>query len=106
MIPENEFVCLSVMAVADLLQLPPVRGKHIFSQFFDTDSMKNLLSLQLWHLLKYAELTKVVKQNDKMFIDLLNKARVSNIDDYVDKLLKARFTNESDENYPKDALHV
>ena len=106
MIPENEFVCLSVMAVADLLQLPPVRGKHIFSQFFDTDSMKNLLSLQLWHLLKYAELTKVVKQNDKMFIDLLNKARVSNIDDYVDKLLKARFTNESDENYPKDALHM
>ena len=65
--------------------------------------MKHLLKLQLWHLLKYGELTKVVKQNDKMFIRLLNKVRVGNIDDYVGNLLKARFLYESDENYPKDA---
>ena len=34
--------------------------------------MKHLLGLQLWHLFKYAELTEVVKQNDKLFIELLN----------------------------------
>ena len=56
--------------------------------------MKHLLRLQLWHLLKYGELTKVVKHN---------KVRVGNIDDYVGNLLKARFIYESDENYPKDA---
>ena len=47
MIPEEAFASLSVMTVADLLQLPPVRGKLIISQFFDKDSMKHLLGLQL-----------------------------------------------------------
>ena len=73
MIPEKEFAGPSVMTVVDLLQARPVRGKLIFYQFFDKDSMKHLLGLQLWHLFKYAELTEVVKQNDKSFIDLLNK---------------------------------
>ena len=41
-----------------------------------------------------------------MFIDLLNKVRVGNIDDDAENLLKARFMCESDENYPKDALHM
>ena len=49
------------MAVADLLQLPLVREKLIFSQFSDKDSMKHLLGLQLWHLFKYEELTEVVR---------------------------------------------
>ena len=49
-IHEKAFTGLSVVTVADLLQLPPVRGKLIFSQFSDKDSMKHLLGLQLWHL--------------------------------------------------------
>ena len=47
MIPEKAFAGLLVRAVADLLQKPPVRGKLIFSQFCDKDSMKHLLGLQL-----------------------------------------------------------
>ena len=62
MIPEKAFAGLSVMIVVDLLQLPPVRGNLVFSQFSDKDSMKHLLGLQLWHLSKYAELTEVVRQ--------------------------------------------
>ena len=68
MIPGNVFLVLSVITIADTLQLPPVRGKLIFSQFFDKDSMKYLLGLHLWPLFKYAELTEVVKQNDQLFI--------------------------------------
>ena len=71
LIPEKAFAGLSVMVVAEWLQLPPVREKPIFSQFSDKDSMKHLLVLQLWHFFKYAELTEVVRQNDKLFIDLL-----------------------------------
>ena len=104
MIPEIALAGLSVMTVVDLLQLPPVRRKFIFSQFFDKDSMKHLLGLQLWRLFKYAVLTEVLREIDKLFVDLLNKVRVGNIDDDVKNLIKARFICESDENYPKDAL--
>ena len=37
---------------------------------------------------------------------MLNKVQIGNIDDDVENLLKARFIYESDENYPKDALHM
>ena len=47
MIPEKVFGGLAVMIITDLLQLPPIREKLIFFRFFDEDSMKNLLSLQL-----------------------------------------------------------
>ena len=36
---------------------------------------------------------------------MLSKVGVGNINDDLEKLLNARFIYESDENYPKDALH-
>ena len=51
-------------------------------------------------------LTEVVRQNNKLFIDLLNKVLVGNNDDDVEHLLKARFIHESNENYPNDVLHM
>ena len=91
------------MTLADLLQPSPVEGKLIFS---NNDSVEHLLGLQLQHLFKYAELTEVISQKDKLFVNLLNKVPVGNIDDGVEKLLKARFIHESDESYSKDALHM
>ena len=41
MIPEKNFVGLSVTSVPNLLELPPIREKLVFSKFFDKDSMKH-----------------------------------------------------------------
>ena len=81
MIPAKVFASISVMTVADLPRQPSVKGSLVFSQFSDKDSIKHLLGMQLWHLLKYAELTEVVRQKDKLLIDLLHKVQVGNIDD-------------------------
>ena len=102
---KKAFVGLSVTTVGDFLQLPPVLGTYIFSPFSEKDSMEHSLGLQFWHLFKYAELTRVVRQNDKLFIDMLNKVRVGIVDDDVEQLLRARFVCDSYENYyPIDAL--
>ena len=53
MITEVTFAGISIMTVANLLQLPPVREKLTFSQFSDKKTMKHLLGLQLWHLFEY-----------------------------------------------------
>ena len=68
-ITEKAFASLSGMTVAHLLQLPPVRRKLIFSRLSNKDSIKHLLGLQLWYLFEYAELTGVVRQIDKLFVD-------------------------------------
>ena len=53
MIAKKAFTGLSVMIVADPLQLLPVRGKLKFSKFSDKDSTKQLSGLQLGHLFQY-----------------------------------------------------
>ena len=73
MIHEKAFAGPSVMTEADFLQLPPVRGKLIFSQFFDKGSMKHLLVLQLCHLFKYAELTEAGRKNENFLLICLIK---------------------------------
>ena len=73
MIHEKAFAGPSVMTEADFLQLPPVRGKLIFSQFFDKGSMKHLLGFQLCHLFKYAELTEDGRKNENFLLTCLIK---------------------------------
>ena len=98
------FAGLSMITIGDFLQLPPVKGRFIFSQ--SSSSMNQLLSLQLWHLFKYAELTEIVRQSDLMFQNLLNNVRIGEIDEQNENLLKSKFILESDKNYPNNALHM
>lgn len=40
------------------------------------------------------------------FKELLNKVRIGNVDDIVQSKLKARFMEQSDDNYAQDCLHI
>ena len=100
---DKAFAALAVLILADLLQLSPVREKNSYFH----DSMKHFLGLLLYHLFRYAELTKVLSEMMyKLFIDLLNKVRVGEINNDVERLLKTEFIHESNENYANDTLHM
>ena len=58
-------------------------------------------------MFQFAELTEVMRQRgDAKFTDLLNKIRVGNIDEDVQKQIRERFKEESGINYPENALHI
>ena len=77
----NEFAGLTVVLVADLLQLLPVMGKSVWVS----------------RMFQFSELTEVMrKRGDAKFIDLLYKIRVGNIDEDVQKQIRERLIEESD----------
>ena len=43
---------------------------------------------------------------DDTFIDLLNNVRTASINDQDEKLLKSRFIQNNDIDYPTDVLHI
>ena len=78
-----EFAGLTVVLVADLLQLLPVMGKSVWVS----------------RMFQFSELTEVMrKRGDAKFIDLLYKIRVGNIDEDVQKQIRERLIEESDIN--------
>ena len=102
-----EFSGLTVVLVCDLLQLPPVMGKPVYVTVDGCDSLEKHLALKLWHMFQFAELIEVMRQrSDTKFIHLLNKIRVGNVDEDVQKHIRERFIEESDVNYSENSLHM
>ena len=91
------FAGITVIAVRDFLQLPPVDTEY-------RNTWHNLDSL--WGLFEIADLTEVTRQQgDNNFINLLNHVRTADLDEYDVSILKSRFVLPT-ESYPKDALHI
>ena len=97
------FVC------GDLFQLPPKNPPAVYCQISDIhgSTLNDLSSLELWCNFKIAELTEVMRQRgDTTLIDLLNKIRIGYIDDSVESVLKEKFIDQNNPNYPKNVLHI
>ena len=60
------------MIIGHYVQLTPVRERFIFLRFPSENKINQLLSLQLWLLFKYVELTEVLRQGDHIFAHVLN----------------------------------
>ena len=58
----TEFAGLTVVLVADLLQLPPVMGKPVYATANGYDLLERRLSLNLWRMFQFAKLIEVMRQ--------------------------------------------
>ena len=96
------FAGITVIAVGDFLQLPPVKAEPVYAEYKNT--WHNLDSL--WGLFEIAERTEVMRQQEENnFINLLNHVRTADLDDYDVSILKSKFILPT-ESYPKDALRI
>ena len=103
---------ISVIAVGDLYQLPPIRERFVFSAF--KEEMLNLC--HPWNHFKYYELTETMRQQgDEQFITLLNNVRKGSPAETDVELLQTRHVigvPPSDslylyaENIPKDEKNL
>ena len=102
---QEPFGGVSVLAVGDLLQLPPVGRYPIFDP--PTDEMAALYGSLWQNHFQVIELTDIVRQkNDQHFASLLNRVRVGKHTMEDIKTLKQREIKSSSPDYPKLAPHI
>lgn len=100
---DQPFGCVSILAVGDLLQLPPVAQKSVF--LCPSDEMAALYGT-LWNHFRIIELQEIQrKKNDTMFASLLNRIRSGAYTDKDIAVLKERIICD-DDSYPRDATHI
>ena len=102
--PSTElFSGISILAVGDFFQLPPIRSATAFSNY--KNDAFNLY--HPWHVFKMAELTQIMRQKDDIyFTQLLNRVRTASHTDDDITCIQSRVITADDENYPSDALHI
>ena len=68
--------------------------------------LEGFVMLGLWHKFKLAELTEIMRQKgDTVFMELFNNIRVG-VNVSIDYILKSRFVQKSERQYPYCALHM
>ena len=97
------FAGISVLAIGDLYQLPPICRKPVFANY--KIYVFNLY--HPWHLFTMIELVDIMRQkDDQPFAELLNRFRSANQTEEDIKCIQSRSIDPSDVNYPSDSLHI
>ena len=106
-LPNLSFAGRPKLVVGDFHQLSPVLSTPVYASSLDKDHPESYIANDLWRLFSFAEFTEVMLQRvDRHFIEILNKVRVGNVDNEVERTLKSRIICSSDLHYPKYPFHV
>ncbi|XP_062590040.1 uncharacterized protein LOC134251654 [Saccostrea cucullata] len=102
---KQDFGGISIIAVGDLYQLPPVGDKWIFK---DLSNPGQSLASNLWHEHFYMhELTEIMRQKDDLrFAEVLNRLRENKMTEEDKELISQRFIRQDSQDYPKEAPHL
>lgn len=102
---KQDFGGISIIAVGDLYQLPPVGDKWIFKNLSNPGQS---LAKNLWQEHFYMhELTEIMRQKDDLrFAEMLNRLRENNMTDEDKELISQRFIRQDSQVYPKEAPHL
>ena len=97
------FAGISIIAVGDLCQLPPIRSKPIFQKF--KNDFYNLC--HPWQVFTVIELTEIMRQkDDQHFTELLNRFRTASQTQDDINYINSKSVSPSTDIYPSDALHI
>ena len=105
---DTRFGNVTIIAVGDLYQLPPLKDKKIYdTPGSSSDPTPICLHGSLWQEnFNFHELKHIVRQKDQHFAQLLNRVREAQITDDDEATLKQRVTTLDDPGHFTDALHV
>ena len=105
---DTRFGNVTIIAVGDLYQLPPLKDKKIYDvPGSNYDPNPICLHGSLWQEnFKFHELKHIVRQKDQQFAQLLNRVREAQITDDDEFTLKQRVTMLDNPEHFTDALHV
>jgi len=103
---DKPFGGVSVVAVGDLYQLPPVRQRPVFT--LPRDPLHQLHGSVWQSNFSLIELTQNMRQRDLAFAEILNKIRVGVCTDSDEKVLCSRLLKCDKEHpeYPIDVMHI
>ena len=108
-VSSHDFGGVSILAVGDLYQLPPVKSCPIYKRPSVIREPGDLAPLP-WHDFELHELTQSMRQKDIEFAKVLNviRVKVPENDSHEDKVLQSHqlSVDEDDPSYPKHAMHV
>ena len=91
------------ITVGDFYHLPPIKAKHIFSEY--KNDCFNIS--HPWSIFEMIELDQIMRQQgDDKFTELLNRVRIGSLTDEDCKILSERKVKKSDDNYPREAMHI
>ena len=105
---DTRFGNVTIIAVGDLYQLPPLKDKKIYDvPGSNYDPNPICLHGSLWQEnFNFHELKHIVRQKDQQFAQLLNRVRKAQITDDDESTLKQRVTTLDNPEHFTDALHV
>ena len=89
---------LQILLIGDLYQLPPVVPKeewNLLSQYYSSPYFFDSLVMKETEP-AYIELEKIYRQDDELFIDLLNKIRNNSLDEDAFKILQEHYLPDFD----------